>query len=151
MYPNPPVSPFINFQMTKLSDYPDEGYDHTLDNLEELQHQGWIPGQACLIEVDEQGHLGPCLPLPAFDLNHLLLGLGIICLLICWTIHFIKRIYRCKSRNFLYHLPYFFSLPVSTPLCYLDLRLPIQMLSIGIPSRFHPLLAPVIENVQSAL
>ena len=99
MYPNPPVSPFIKFQMTKVSDYPNEDPDHALDNLEELQQQGWIPGQSCLIEVDELGNLGPCLPLPAFNLNQLLLGLGIICLLICWAIYFIKRIYRRKFQS----------------------------------------------------
>ena len=108
MYPNPPVSPFIKFQMTKVSDYPNEDPDHALDNLEELQQQGWIPGQSCLIEVDELGNLGPCLPLPTFNLNQLLLGLGIICLLICWAIYFIKRIYRRKFQSqSLFHITYF--------------------------------------------
>ena len=107
MYRNPPVYLFINFQMSKLENYSEEYADHSLDNLEELQEQGWIPGQPCSILVDEHGDLGPCLPLPSININHLLLGLGIITLLICWTFYYSKRIYRCKSLPHLTQLSYF--------------------------------------------
>merc|ERR1712168_1678000 len=107
MYRNPPVYLFINFQMSKLENYSEEYADHSLDNLEELQEQGWIPGQPCSILVDEHGDLGPCLPLPSININHLLLGLGIITLLICWAFHYSKRIYRCKSLSRLTQLSYF--------------------------------------------
>ena len=115
MYRNPPVCLFINFQMSKLDNYSEEYADHSLDNLEELQEQGWIPGQPCSILVDEHGDLGPCLPLPSININHLLLGLGIITLLICWTFYYSKRIYRCKFLPQLAQLSYFPSTNVLFP------------------------------------
>ena len=114
--------------MSKSYEYEHEEYtDPSLDNLEELQRQGWIPGQVCLIQVDEHGHLGPCIPLSTLDINHLLIGLGIIFLLLCWACYTIKHLYQCKSL-FVKHLTLCFLIKspsflyISIYLCYFSFR-----------------------------
>ena len=91
---------YSNFQMSKHIDFEnDDDYSlYSVDNLEALKQQGWIPGQPCTIIVDGEGNLGPCLPLPPASYSLLLIGIGVSLLLSFWVFSAIRRIYRCKSR-----------------------------------------------------
>ena len=96
------VLPFliILFQMSDKShdeyDYDHHGHDHSVDNLDELEDQGWREGHPCYIYVDAEGDLGQCVTFS--DATHMLIGSGVSLLLLLTIGYILNRIYRCNYK-----------------------------------------------------